>query len=104
MEMIGYGTNHSGDTYKMFDPVAHMMQLSRNIKWLAWAGPDHHRTLSIFNQQPELEYAIGINEKKLLQPPLNAPNVIPDDNRKNVSFEVNANESNANDEGKTICR
>jgi hypothetical protein len=45
MLMIGYGTNHTGDTYKMFDPVSRTMRLSRDIKWLVWTCPDPGGTL-----------------------------------------------------------
>jgi hypothetical protein len=62
----------------------------------------HGRTLSILNQKPELEFAIGINDTEVA-PRLNTPNVIPEDNddldvearRKNVSDE-SANEDSAN--------
>jgi hypothetical protein len=40
MMLIGYAGNHTGDTYKMFDPIAKSMRLSCNMKWLDWKTPD----------------------------------------------------------------
>jgi hypothetical protein len=41
--MIGYANQHSGDTYRMFDPVRRHVYETRDVQWLGrmfWAKPD----------------------------------------------------------------
>jgi hypothetical protein len=41
--MIGYATHHSGDTYRMFDPVTTRAYETRDVQWLGrqyWNKPD----------------------------------------------------------------
>jgi hypothetical protein len=78
MMMIGYAPDHKGDTYKMFDPLAKTMQLSRDIKWLEWKTLDPYREMSIFNQQPDINNVPGIDDKEYTPLPPPAPNIIPD--------------------------
>jgi hypothetical protein len=40
--MIGYANQHSGDTYRMYDPVTRNIYESRDVKWLGrmfWTKP-----------------------------------------------------------------
>jgi hypothetical protein len=80
MMLIGFAAGHTGDTYKMFDPIAKTMRLSRDVKWLEWKNPDPYREMSIFNQQPDADSDPGIDDKESPPPPPPpGPNVIPDD-------------------------
>ena len=38
--MVGYASDHSADTYRMFNPITKSMLLTRDVKWAEWTRPD----------------------------------------------------------------
>ena len=52
--MVGYAEQHSGDTYRMFNPTTRSIILSRDIRWAEWTRPDPASDLSRYlHQHPQ---------------------------------------------------
>jgi len=48
--MVGYADDHSGDTYRMYDPTTGQVRLTRDVSWAAWKRTDPAETLKIFEE------------------------------------------------------
>jgi hypothetical protein len=97
MIMVGYATDSSADTYRMFNPKTKKIIRSRDVKWLEWKILDPKRDMSIFTKDPTLlEDPVGFDDKEYpapttAQPP--APQLIPDDDDSDVEAGRIAGES-----------
>jgi len=63
--MVGYADDHSGDTYRMYDPMTNTVRCTRDVKWAAWTRSDPKETMKIFEaqQQPMSSQMTGIDEE-----------------------------------------
>ena len=80
--MIGYSENHSGDTYRLFNPITKKVIQSRDVKWIEWHGETKPTNdLTMFKTGiDEIEF-----EEELDQPVAPTPTVIPDDETGSLS-------------------
>ena len=59
---IGYGRNHSGDTYRMYNPVTKRVILSRDVKWAEFKKIDPKANMDIFIKYNSTDTVPGIDE------------------------------------------
>ena len=78
--MVGYAKNHSGDTYRMYNPKTKKVIESRDIKWADFNRPDPYRGVPIFQEDPDLlNLQPGFDDKENVTGLIDeAPHVIPD--------------------------
>ena len=60
--MVGYGKNHSGDTYRLYNPSTRRIILSRDVTWSDWNVTDPTKNMNIFVQYDSTETVPGIDE------------------------------------------
>jgi len=60
--MVGYGNNHSGDTYRLYNPSTKRIILSRDVTWSDWKVTDPTKDMNIFTQYDSTEKVPGIDE------------------------------------------
>ena len=59
---VGYGRNHSGDTYRMYNPVTKRIILSRDVKWAEFKKIDPKENMDIFIKYNSTDTVPGIDE------------------------------------------
>ena len=60
--MAGYAKSHSGDTYRMFNPVTKRIILSRDVKWAEWKRTDPKSNMDVFVKYDSTDIVPGIDE------------------------------------------
>ena len=60
--MVGYGRNHSGDTYRLYNPATKRILLSRDVTWSDWKMTDPTKDMNIFAQYDSTVKVPGIDE------------------------------------------
>ena len=60
--MVGYGNNHSGDTYRLYNPSTKRIILSRDVTWSDWQVTDPTKDMNIFTKYDSTEKVPGIDE------------------------------------------
>ena len=54
--MVGYASDHSADTYRMFNPTTRSLILTRDVKWAEWTSPDPVDDLTkYFDKRPGVD-------------------------------------------------
>jgi len=48
--MVGYADDHSGDTYRMYDPTTNHVRLTQDVCWAAWTRTDPTEAMKVFEQ------------------------------------------------------
>jgi len=48
--MVGYADDHSGDTYRMYDPMTNHIRLTRDVCWAAWTQTNPTEAMKVFEQ------------------------------------------------------
>ena len=49
--MVGYARNHTGDTYRMYNPGTKRIILSRDVTWGDWNRTDPRKNMDIYGYQ-----------------------------------------------------
>ena len=62
--MVGYAENHTGDTYKLYNPETKRVIMKRDVNWVKWKMTDPAETMKMFCDSQE-EYSVpDIQEDK----------------------------------------
>ena len=82
--MVGYAKNHPADTYRMFNPVTEKISETRDVTtWAEWKRVDPKKSMSVFNENPELlEAPMGLDAVEVTEPSVDPEpdfHLIPDD-------------------------
>ena len=93
--MVGYATDHSPDTYRIYNPETGAVIMTRDVKWADWVETDPTESMKLFEtlKIPELS-KVGIDEDldesdhEDEQP----PHVIPDDEDETSDQELGRND------------
>jgi len=82
--MVDYARNHSGDTYRLYNPTTNRIISSRDVKWADWKPTDPRNNIDIFVKYDPADIVPGVDEMvvEIVKPPeINKTelHVIPDD-------------------------
>ena len=88
---VGYGSNHSGDTYRMYNPETKRTVLTRDVKWAEFKKIDPKDNMDAFIKYDSTDIIPGIDElvievKQVEDIDKAEIHVIPDDEKyKNIN-------------------
>jgi hypothetical protein len=96
--MVGYATNHSSDTYRVYDPLTKKVRLSRDVKWAEWKRTDPSETMKIFSKEHKNGSPAGISEEDSDDERPTPPDIVPmDEDEDTASSRVHETERNERD-------
>ena len=60
--MVGYARNHTGDTYRMYNPGTKRIILSRDVTWGDWNRTDPRKNMDIYVTYDSTDTVPGVDE------------------------------------------